>query len=93
MATLGGAIALGLGDRVGSLVPGKQADMAAIRCDTVSMTPMYSPLSHVVYVASKEEYVPPSAGRRLPLAPPPIPHHPARFPAQWAWHEQECLLL
>ncbi|MET0590832.1 MAG: amidohydrolase [Naasia sp.] len=40
MATRGGARAIGQGDRLGSLEPGKQADMIAIRTDTPRMTPL-----------------------------------------------------
>lgn len=57
MATLGGAKAVGLDHVCGSLVVGKQADMVALRFDGISMSPMYSPVSHVVYVSTKEEYV------------------------------------
>jgi len=40
MATTGGAAALGLGDQVGSLEPGKKADFIAVRTDTPRMTPL-----------------------------------------------------
>ena len=63
MATLGGAKAVGLDHVCGSLVAGKQADMVALRFDGISMSPMYSPVSHVVYVATNEEYV---RGQRVP---------------------------
>ncbi len=55
MATLNGAVALGLGSKCGSLEPGKFADMIAVRVDGVDMVPMYSVISHLVYVASKEK--------------------------------------
>lgn len=41
LATNGGARALGLGDRLGSLEPGKQADLIAVRTDTPRMTPIF----------------------------------------------------
>jgi 5-methylthioadenosine/S-adenosylhomocysteine deaminase len=40
MATLGGARAIGQGDRLGSLEAGKQADLVAVRTDTPRMTPL-----------------------------------------------------
>jgi 5-methylthioadenosine/S-adenosylhomocysteine deaminase len=41
MATIGGARAIGQGDRLGSLEPGKQADLIAVRSDTPRMTPLF----------------------------------------------------
>ncbi len=40
MATSGGARAIGQGDRLGSIEPGKQADLVAVRTDTPRMTPL-----------------------------------------------------
>jgi len=55
MATLGGARALGLGDTTGSLVPGKQADIAAIDLSGVQALPVYDPVSHIVHVAERAD--------------------------------------
>ncbi|MGI3776801.1 MAG: amidohydrolase family protein [Janthinobacterium lividum] len=41
MATIEGARAIGQHDRIGSLEPGKQADLIAIRTDTPRMTPLF----------------------------------------------------
>ena len=49
MATIGGAAALGMADRIGSLEPGKLADVVLVRIDTPELTPMYDPYSHLVY--------------------------------------------
>ncbi|GLE10611.1 hypothetical protein PINS_up022817 [Pythium insidiosum] len=57
MATLNGARALSLGDEIGSIEVGKRADLVAIACDNIEMIPMYDPISHVVYVAGREQYV------------------------------------
>jgi 5-methylthioadenosine/S-adenosylhomocysteine deaminase len=50
-ATLGGAQALGLGARTGSIVPGKMADLAAVEM----RAPVYDPLSQLVYAAGRED--------------------------------------
>jgi 5-methylthioadenosine/S-adenosylhomocysteine deaminase len=49
MATLDGAKALGLEDELGSLEPGKLADIAAIRMGEIESQPIYHPLSQLVY--------------------------------------------
>jgi 5-methylthioadenosine/S-adenosylhomocysteine deaminase len=54
MATLAGAKALGLDARVGSLTPGKRADMTAIRLSGIELAPLYDPVSHLVYAAGRE---------------------------------------
>jgi 5-methylthioadenosine/S-adenosylhomocysteine deaminase len=53
-ATLGGAMALGLEARIGSLVAGKAADLAAVRIAGPELSPCYDPLSHLVYAAGRE---------------------------------------
>ena len=53
-ATLGGARALGLDDTIGSLRPGKAADLCAVRLDEWTELPCYDPASHLVYVAGRE---------------------------------------
>ncbi len=54
MATLNGAEALGLNDRIGSLVIGKAADMTAIDLSDINLAPCYDPASHLVYYAGRE---------------------------------------
>ncbi len=49
MATRWGAEALGLGDRLGSLEPGKAADIITIDVDKPHMQPMYNVYSHAAY--------------------------------------------
>ncbi len=51
MATTRGAEALGLGASVGSIVVGKKADLISVSVDSARFTPMYDPVSHLVYVA------------------------------------------
>jgi 5-methylthioadenosine/S-adenosylhomocysteine deaminase len=51
MATIGGARALGLDHLIGSLEPGKRADIAVLDLDEDHLVPLYSPLSHLAYAA------------------------------------------
>jgi 5-methylthioadenosine/S-adenosylhomocysteine deaminase len=53
-ATLGGARALGLEARIGSIVPGKWADLAAVELRPPAAVPCYDPVSHLVYAAGRE---------------------------------------
>jgi len=55
LATRRGAEALGLGDRIGSLEAGKQADLITIATDGPRQTPMFDPVSHLVYVAHGDD--------------------------------------
>jgi 5-methylthioadenosine/S-adenosylhomocysteine deaminase len=54
MATLRAARALAIDDRVGTLAPGKFADMAAVDLSALELAPCYDPLSHLVYAAGRE---------------------------------------
>lgn len=54
MATLEGATALGLEREIGSLEPGKAADLCAVRLDDWALQPCFDPVSHLVYVAGRE---------------------------------------
>jgi 5-methylthioadenosine/S-adenosylhomocysteine deaminase len=51
LATREGAKVLGLGDRVGTLAPGKQADLIVMDTNQAHLTPLYDPYSHLVYAA------------------------------------------
>src|SRR5512145_2505972 len=55
MATLDGARALGLDREIGSIAPGKSADLAAVNLATLEMSPCYHPISHLVYAAGREQ--------------------------------------
>ena len=54
MATLGGAQALGLDAKIGSITCGKAADLCAIRLNDIELMPCYDPVSHLVYCAGRE---------------------------------------
>ncbi len=49
MATIRGARALGLEDRIGSLEPGKYADLITVRLDAAHAAPLYDVYSQMVY--------------------------------------------
>jgi 5-methylthioadenosine/S-adenosylhomocysteine deaminase len=53
-ATLGGARALGMEARIGSIAPGKSADLAAVRLAGPELSPCYDAVSHLVYAAGRE---------------------------------------
>lgn len=57
MATLTGARALGAEDRIGSLEPGKAADMVLISTDRAHAVPLFDPLTHLVYSTAKSDVV------------------------------------
>ena len=54
MATLDGASALGMADRIGSIEVGKLADLCAVDLGAVDCQPCFDPVSHLVHVAGRE---------------------------------------
>jgi 5-methylthioadenosine/S-adenosylhomocysteine deaminase len=52
MATMGGARVLGLASEIGSVVPGKWADIILLAMNKPHLTPLYNPFSQVVYAAA-----------------------------------------
>ena len=59
MATIDGARALGLDRQIGSLEVGKKADLIIIDTRKPHLTPMYNPVSHLVYAVGGGMSVPP----------------------------------
>jgi 5-methylthioadenosine/S-adenosylhomocysteine deaminase len=55
MATRMGARILGLEKQIGSLEAGKHADLITLALDRARQTPMYDPVSHIVYVAHGDD--------------------------------------
>ncbi|MEX2479611.1 MAG: TRZ/ATZ family hydrolase [Gammaproteobacteria bacterium] len=55
IATLGGARALGLDHLIGSLMPGKLADIAAVDLSGLETQPLYDPLSQLVYASQRHQ--------------------------------------
>lgn len=55
MATMGGARALGMASQIGSLEPGKRADIIVVSMNAARQTPMYDPISHLVYTTRGDD--------------------------------------
>src|SRR5262245_1388744 len=55
MATIDGARVLGLEKTLGSLEPGKRADLLIVSMTSARQTPMYDPVSHLVYVTRGDD--------------------------------------
>ena len=55
MATIGGAAALGMAGRIGSLESGKFADLIVVSMGSARQTPMYNPVSHLVYATRGDD--------------------------------------
>src|SRR2546428_8788913 len=55
MATIGGARALSIERIIGSLEPGKRADVIAVSVNTARQTPLYDPVSHLVYTTRGDD--------------------------------------
>ncbi len=53
-ATLGGARALGMDRRIGSIEVGKEADLAAFDLSSLETQPVFDPMSQLVYSAGRE---------------------------------------
>ena len=57
MAPIGGAGALGLDAEIGTLEPGKRADLCAVSLNALHATPAYDPYSALVYAASASDVI------------------------------------
>jgi 5-methylthioadenosine/S-adenosylhomocysteine deaminase len=55
LATVGGAAALGMGALIGSLEAGKRADIITVSVGASRQTPLYDPVSHLVYVTRGDD--------------------------------------
>ena len=51
MATIDGARSCGLDDRVGTITPGKEADIVLIRADDLNLAPLNQPVASIVVMA------------------------------------------
>lgn len=55
IATMGGAKAVGLKDVIGSVTPGKRADLLITRCDSTRLTPILDPVAALVLYANASD--------------------------------------
>jgi 5-methylthioadenosine/S-adenosylhomocysteine deaminase len=55
MATIGGARALHMDELIGSLEAGKRADLITVSMTAARQTPMYDPVSHLVYTTRGDD--------------------------------------
>jgi 5-methylthioadenosine/S-adenosylhomocysteine deaminase len=55
MATIEGARALGMEPQIGSLEPGKRADVITVSIGAARQTPLYDVLSHLVYTTRGDD--------------------------------------
>jgi 5-methylthioadenosine/S-adenosylhomocysteine deaminase len=55
MATMGGARVLGLEREVGSVEAGKRADLIVVGVNRARQTPLYDPISHLVYTTRGDD--------------------------------------
>jgi 5-methylthioadenosine/S-adenosylhomocysteine deaminase len=55
MSTINGARALGLGDIIGSIEVGKQADLIALNLLQLNTQPLYDPVAQLVYAANSQQ--------------------------------------
>lgn len=65
LATLGGARALGLGDRIGSLQPGKRADLVAVSVNRPNSMPTWDPVATLFHSASAADVILTVVGGRV----------------------------
>lgn len=54
-ATLGGARALGFGERIGSIEPGKQADLVCVDLSALETQPLHHVLSQLIYATGRHQ--------------------------------------
>lgn len=54
-ATMGNAKALGMQESIGSITPGKYADLIAIDLDRINTFPQHNPISQLLYSATPEQ--------------------------------------
>jgi cytosine/adenosine deaminase-related metal-dependent hydrolase len=92
MATIEGARAVGLDDRVGSLEPGKQADVVVLRADQPNLAPVSDPVAATVLAAGVREVDAVMVGGRWVKRDGRLVHRDVRAVVDLAARSQEHLL-
>ena len=54
-ATLGGAKAIGFDDRVGSIEPGKEADLVCVDLSALETQPLHHVVSQLIYATGRQQ--------------------------------------
>ena len=82
-ATLGGARALGLNARIGTIEPGKRADLVAVQMRAPELAPCYDPVSQLVYAAGREHVTHVWVDGELRLRHGELQNNAANLDTQW----------
>jgi cytosine/adenosine deaminase-related metal-dependent hydrolase len=92
MVTVDAAKGLGLADQIGSLEPGKLADVITVDLTAPHMAPANMPVARVVYFANGHDVRDVVVGGRVLLREGAAPHLDAAEVAAEAWRETEAML-
>jgi cytosine/adenosine deaminase-related metal-dependent hydrolase len=92
MVTVDAAKGLGLGHEIGSLEPGKLADVITVDLTAPHMAPANMPVARVVYFANGHDVRDVVVGGRVLLRDGAAPHLDAAAIAEEAWRETEAML-
>ncbi len=85
LATIDGARDLGIADKVGSLAPGKRADLILVRSTDINMAPIGDPYDAMVFLAQPGNIDTRGGGR-----PHPPPQEPVHGPRSRQSHAGRC---
>jgi len=92
MVTIDAARGLGLAHEIGSLEPGKLADVITVDLSAPHMVPANMPVARVVYFANGHDVQDVVVGGRLLMQDRRAPHLDATEIATVAWHEADAML-
>jgi cytosine/adenosine deaminase-related metal-dependent hydrolase len=92
MVTVDAARGLGLADQIGSLEPGKLADVITVDLTAPHMAPANMPVARVVYFANGHDVRDVVVGGRVLLREGAAPHLDAAEISAEAWRETEAML-